>query len=103
MTKNADYISNGFTKILTSNLGGPWGECPFNRKLTGTPNFMCPGTPARLPGAQKVIDGQLGLSNHEQECQCRLAVAEEQGLLSQLVDIEFSGDIKFGSKLCHSR
>jgi hypothetical protein len=50
---------------------------------------------------QKVIDGQLGLSNHGQQWQCRLGVGGEQGLFSQLVDIEFLGDTEFGDRLCH--
>jgi hypothetical protein len=51
--------------------------------------------------AQKVIDGQLGLSNHGQQWQCRLRVGGEQGLFSQLGDIEFTGEMEFGFRLCH--
>jgi hypothetical protein len=50
---------------------------------------------------QKVIDGQLGLSNHGQQWQCRLGVAGEQGVFYQLVGIEFTGDMEFGFRLCH--
>ena len=50
---------------------------------------------------QKVIDGQLGLSNHGQQWQCRLGVAGEQGLFYQLVGNEFTGDMEFGFRLCH--
>ena len=51
--------------------------------------------------AQQVIDGQLGLSNHGQQRQGRFGVGGEQGLFAQLVDIEFTGDMEFGFRLCH--
>jgi hypothetical protein len=45
--------------------------------------------------------GHTPLPNHRQQRQSRLRVGDKQGLFAQLVDIEFAGDTKFGSRLFH--